>query len=287
MDSTLPPPSMRASNDPLAMLAGALDQQASFRFETGATTDVGKVRSENEDSYIVHADAGLWCVADGMGGYEAGKLASSSVVEALRTIGQAASAADLLARFQDRVLQANIGLRKAGEERGLATFGTTVVALLIYERFFACCWAGDSRTYRVRQGQLSQISRDHTEVQDLVDQGQLTPEEAKRWPGRNIITRAIGVSDLPDLDLIQGVVEDRDVFVLCSDGLTGHVSDAEILAGVAGRAPQAACDHLVELTLARGASDNVTVIVVACEPKDAEAPVSPSPARSDADGREA
>lgn len=287
MDSTLPPPGMRRHKDPLAMAAAVFEQQASFRFETGATTHVGRVRTENEDSYITHPDVGLWCVADGMGGYEAGKLASSSVVEALRTIGQPASPADLLARFQDRVLQANNELRRAGEERGLETFGTTVVALLIFERFFACSWAGDSRTYRIRQGALTQISRDHTEVQNLVDQGQLTPEEARRWPGRNIINRAIGVTALPDLDLVQGVVENGDVFVLCSDGLTGHVEDAEILAGVADRSPQAACDHLVELTLSRGASDNVTVIVVACEPRDAGAPVAPAPAVTDADGREA
>lgn len=284
--STLPPPGIRPFKDPLAVLA-ALEQHASFRFETGATTNVGRVRKENEDSFITHPDAGLWCVADGMGGYEAGKLASSTIVEGLRTIGQAASPADLLARFQDRVMQANTALRRAGYERGLDTFGTTIVALLVYERFFACSWAGDSRTYRVRNGELSQISRDHTEVQDLVDAGQLTPDEAKRWPGRNIITRAIGVTELPDLDLVQGVVENGDVFVLCSDGLTGHVADSEIRAAVCEHAPQAACDHLVELTLARGASDNVTVIVVACEPRDADSPATPVPAMTDADRREA
>jgi protein phosphatase len=287
MESTLPPPGMRLAKDPLAMVAAALQPQPSFRFETGATTHVGMVRKQNEDSFITHPDAGLWCVADGMGGYEAGKLASSTVVETLRTIGQAASPADLLARFQDRVLQANNALRQAGEERGLDTFGTTIVSLLVYERFFACSWAGDSRCYRVRQGGLTQISRDHTEVQDLVDQGQLTPEEAKRWPGRNIINRAIGVNTLPDLDLVQGAVENGDVFVLCSDGLTGHVEDEEILAGVCNHPPQGACDKLVELTLARGASDNVTVIIVACEAKEAGAPAAPLPATTDADAREA
>jgi protein phosphatase len=287
MERTLPPPGIRPAVDPLAMLAGALGSQTSFNLVTGAATHVGKVRSENEDSFIVHPDVGLWCVADGMGGYQAGKLASSTVVEALRTVGQPASPADLLARVQDRVLQANAALRQHGEEQGLGTFGTTVVSLLIYERFFACCWAGDSRTYRIRRGEIGQISRDHTQVQDLVDAGQLTPEEAKRWPGRNVITRAIGVEDLPELDLVQGIVEEDDVFVLCSDGLTGHVADSEILAGIAGREPQAACDHLVELTLSRGANDNVTVIVVACGRKEADAAPSPAPARADTDGHEA
>jgi protein phosphatase len=286
MERTLPPPGIRPV-DPLAMLAGALGGQVSFAVTTGAASHVGRVRTENEDSFIVHADVGLWCVADGMGGYEAGKLASSTVVDTLRTVGQPASPADLLARVQDRVLQANGALRRHGEEQGLGTFGTTVVALLIYERFFACCWAGDSRTYRVRGGAISQISRDHTQVQDLVEAGQLTPDEAKRWPGRNIITRAIGVEDLPELDLVQGVVEEDDVFVLCSDGLTGHVDDAEILAGVAGREPQAACDHLIELTLSRGANDNVTVIVVACGKKEADGSSAPIPGRTDIDGHEA
>jgi protein phosphatase len=288
MERTLPPPGIRPQIDPLAMLAGAIGGESSFTIVTGAATDVGKVRVENEDSFILHPDVGLWCVADGMGGYEAGKLASSSVVEALRTVGQPASPADLLARVQDRVMQANASLRRYGQEAGLGTFGTTVVALLIYERFFACCWAGDSRTYRVRQGEISQISRDHTQVQDLVDQGQLTPDEAKRWPGRNIITRAIGVEDLPELDLVQGVVEEGDVFVLCSDGLTGHVADEEIRAGVEGRHPQAACDHLVELTLSRGATDNVTVIVVACGKKtEVDGSLASVPARTDTDAYEA
>lgn len=264
MESTVPPPGIRAIAGAHALAAGALEPERPFRFDTGALSDVGRVRKENEDSFITHPEAGLWCVADGMGGYEAGKFASSSVVQALSTVGQAASAADLLARFQDRLAHANDAMRATGREQGIGTFGTTVVALLVHERHFACVWAGDSRCYRLRAGRLEQISRDHTEVQDLVDRGMLTPAEAKRWPGRNVITRAIGVTEEPELELVQGTVEPDDRFVLCSDGLTGHVNDDEIEAWVGSLEPDEACARLIETTLARGANDNVTVIVLAC-----------------------
>lgn len=273
IESTVPPPGMRAAANAEALAVSAFAAARPFRFDTAALSDVGRVRKENEDSFIVHADAGLWCVADGMGGYEAGKFASSSVADALATVGQAASAADLLARFQDRLAHANDAMRAAGRAQGLGTFGTTVVALLIHERHFACVWSGDSRCYRLRGERLEQISRDHTEVQDLVDRGMLTPEEARRWPGRNVITRAIGVSDEPDTEVVQGDVEQGDVFVLCSDGLTGHVDDGEIRTCVVTLEPEEACARLIEMTLARGASDNVTVIVLACRSSEGAIPV--------------
>lgn len=235
-----------------------------YGFVTGAATHVGRVRQENEDSYVVRPDLGMWAVADGMGGYEAGKLASSTVATVLGTIGKAVTARDLLARFEDRLLRANSDLRQIGREEGIETFGTTVAALLVAETFYACSWCGDSRVYLVRKGAIRQLTRDHTQVQELVDEGRITPEEARYWPGRNVITRAIGIVDDPELDLVDGRVEDGDVFLLCSDGLTGVVGDAEILAVAAADEPQAACDRLIEKTLARGAPDNVTIVVVRC-----------------------
>lgn len=231
-------------------------------FETGAVSHVGCVRKANEDSFVLRPDYGVWAVADGMGGHENGALASGTLAAAIEGIGAASSAPDLLARFEGGVIAANDDLRRQCRARGGASMGSTLAALLIHGRHFACVWSGDSRVYLVRAGQITQLSRDHTEVQDLVDKGILSPEEALRSPRRHVITRAIGVHDTAELDLDNGELEDGDIFVLCSDGLTGHVSDSEIRARVEGDDAQAACDALLALTLERGANDNVTVIVV-------------------------
>jgi protein phosphatase len=236
------------------------------RFMAGAATHVGKVRRQNEDSYLLAASSGLWAVADGMGGHEAGDFASEAVVEKLREIAAPSSAAELLASCEASMVSANGRLRRIAEERGGAVIGTTVAVLLIYEEFFACLWSGDSRIYRIRNFGIEQVSVDHTEVQELVANGTLTFEEARRSPLRNVITRAIGVSDCPELEIKHGVLEPGDVFVICSDGLTNHVEDREILAFAARNPPQQACDLLIALTLERGACDNVTVVVVRYDP---------------------
>jgi serine/threonine protein phosphatase PrpC len=236
---------------------------ANCRFETGAATHVGKVRDHNEDKYMVRPETGIWAVADGMGGHEAGEVASAKLIEALGSIDQPSSAADLLARCETSVLRANGELYELATERG-RTMGTTLAVLLTFGGYYAGVWSGDSRIYRIRDGEISQISRDHTEAQALVDQGVLSPEEARHWPRRNVITRAIGIGAHPELDIEHGEIEADDIFVLCSDGLTGHLADGEIRELVISHRPQAACDALIDLTLARGATDNVTIIVVQC-----------------------
>lgn len=230
-------------------------------FETGCISHTGKVRTANEDNFILRPEIGLWAVADGMGGHENGALASATVVAALEAVGAAGSAPDLLAMLEAGVLKANDDLRAEIDKRG-ATMGATLVCLLIHQRHFACLWSGDSRIYLIRGGIIAQVSRDHTEVQDMVDRGLLTAEEAKRSPRRHIITHAIGVHETPELDLENGEIADGDAFLLCSDGLTEHVTDAEILAAVQAGSAQAACDALLALTLERGARDNVTVVIV-------------------------
>jgi len=133
---------------------------------------------------------------------------------------------------------------------------------LVYEGLFACVWAGDSRIYRIRQSGIEQLSVDHTEAQELVAEGKLTAEEARSWPRRNVITRAIGTIDDFELEMIDGTLEDGDTFLICSDGLTTHVEDLEIFAVANSNAPQRACDLLINLTLERGATDNVTILIV-------------------------
>jgi len=243
---------------------------ASASYETGIATHVGLVRTHNEDNYIAEPDSGLWAVADGMGGHEAGDVASATVIEALRSIGSPASAPDLLARFEDRILRANKRLREIARERGSAIVGSTVAALLVFERHYACVWSGDSRIYLIRAAAISQLSRDHTEAQELVDRGLLNAKEAKQWPRRNVLVRALGVQDDPEFDLNQGMLESGDVFVICSDGLTAHVEDQEIRDHAEHAPAQAACDALIALALKRGGTDNVTVVVMRYQPPRTE-----------------
>jgi protein phosphatase len=239
----------------------------SRKFESGAATDVGKVRVENEDAYLVLPESGIFAVADGMGGHEAGALASSIVIDALRGIREPASVADLLDRCREKLAAANDRLLEIADQRGGIVIGATVAAVLAWEGYYACVWSGDSRIYLVRHGEILQLSRDHTEVAELIAEGVLTAEEAQTWPRRNVITRAIGVYQELDLEIAQGVLDKDDVFVLCSDGLTTHVKDAEILECARIIAPQGACDRLVALTVERGAVDNVTVVIARYAPR--------------------
>lgn len=236
-------------------------------FESGAATDVGKVRLENEDAYLVQPESGIFAVADGMGGHEAGAMASAVVIDALRKIAEPASVADLLSRCQDRLASANDRLLEIADERGGIIIGATVAALLAWEGYYACVWSGDSRIYLVRGGCIQQISRDHTEVAELIAEGVLTTEEAQTWPRRNVITRAVGVYHELELEVAQGVLEKDDLFVICSDGLTTHVADEEIFELARAIAPQGACDRLVALTVERGALDNVTVVIARYQPR--------------------
>ena len=236
--------------------------QTASPFETGAVSHVGRVRSANEDNLVVRPEFGIWAVADGMGGHENGALASATVAAAIERIGATQSAPDLLARLEDGVLKANAELRRRIADNGGAPMGSTLAVLLVHERHFASVWSGDSRIYLIRAGQITQISRDHTEVQEMVERGALTPDEARRSPRRHVITRAIGVHDVPELYLDSGEIEGDDVFVLCSDGLTEHVADHEILQAICDAQAQEACNALLALTLQRGARDNVTIIIV-------------------------
>lgn len=235
-----------------------------FRFDSWALSDRGCRRELNEDRFFVHVEMGIWAVADGMGGHDAGELASGAIVDRFRAMERPSSAPDLRAKVEASVAGANADIQAISRARGGATVGSTLAALITYGGQYACLWAGDSRVYLIRQGAVRQVSRDHTEMQDLLDKGLLRPEDAARYPRRNVITNAIGVAEEVTLDLVQGSVEAGDVFLICSDGLTAHVSDEELPAIVEGLPPKKACETLVALTLERGAIDNVTVIVVEC-----------------------
>lgn len=243
-----------------------------FSFETVLRSDVGRVRKVNEDSALSLPESGLWVVSDGMGGHQAGDFASQTIVEALASVGVAVTLEDLKARFMDRLSTANAVILARAQALGEGTIGATLASLLIHAGTFACVWSGDSRVYRMQNGVLTQLSRDHTEVQALLDQGRITAQEAENWPRKNVITRAIGVGDVPKCDLNEGPLYDQDLFLICSDGLTEYFSDAELSECLAGPMPlEALGDYLVANANARGGKDNVSVVLLRCHAMPSEA----------------
>ena len=236
--------------------------EAWVAFECVSRTDVGLRRSVNEDSMLVCTDRGLWAVADGMGGHEAGDVASSTVTEALRLLPDAGSLDELVDSAiiaLQRVNQDLIQLAASGGSQ--RTIGTTVVGLVAENGQFRCFWAGDSRAYRIRDGQIVRLTRDHSVVQGLVDAGLLEPDQAEGHPNANLITRAVGVADELKVDVVGGEVQSEDLFVLATDGLTRLVDDSELLTALASMRPAEAAEFLVETVLSRGAPDNVSLII--------------------------
>lgn len=231
------------------------------RVESAARSHVGKVRRVNEDAFLDRVDLGLWAVADGVGGWHAGDRASALVVELLGAIATIGNGAALLGTVKAQLETANASLLREAQATGRPS-ATTVVVLMIAGRHFACTWAGDSRLYLWRHGELRQLTRDHTEAQALVDAGLMTLEEAERRTNRNAIARAVGASERLDLEMLQSPLEDGDVFLLCTDGLTKMVRDEEIAASLPGTHPEAAVEALLDRSLERGAVDNVTIVIV-------------------------
>ncbi len=228
--------------------------------EAAALSHVGCVRTANEDSVMTHPGGTFWAVADGMGGHARGDWASQTVVARLGAVALAGNLDHDCEAVADALAAANAEVVEAGRVAG-RTIGTTVAALLLAEERAACLWVGDSRVYRLRGGTLRQMTRDHSQVDQLVAAGIIRPEEAADHPLANVVTRAIGGEPDLALDVVEDALSPGDVFLVCSDGLNKCLSDAEI-AGLLAGAPSSACDALVRAVLARGAPDNVSVAVV-------------------------
>jgi protein phosphatase len=233
------------------------------------SSDVGRRRRSNEDACALAPDLGLYLVADGMGGHSAGqvasRLAAQSAEAALRrTRGGGAGLGE---RLRHAVANANREVFGAAQsDRALAGMGTTVVALLAGHERIALAHVGDSRAYRVRGGRIHQLTADHSLVAELVRRGEISHEAAREHPHRHVLTRALGVRSDVEPDVEEFPAVDGDVYVLCSDGLTGHVSDDEIAELVSSeKDPSALCATLIALANARGGEDNITVLVARCE----------------------
>jgi protein phosphatase/serine/threonine-protein phosphatase Stp1 len=225
-----------------------------------AATHVGTVRKRNEDSMVHRPDLGLWAVADGAGGHGAGDVASQAVAAALESIPPGLSAAEILAQLRLRLDAVHRNLQDQAAERGpSAIIATTVVVLLARNGHFACLWAGDSRAYLLRAGAFQRITRDHSLVQEMIDQGTLSEAEAEDHPQANVILRAIGAHGELVLDKVSGRLHSGDRLLLCSDGVFKAVPEAEIgglLAAGAG------AEAIIALALERAARDNVSVVTL-------------------------
>jgi len=233
-------------------------------WRSAARTDTGKVRARNEDAFLAQPEQGLWVVADGMGGHQNGALASRLIVESLAE----PSEGDLqqrLAELRKRLHDLN---RRLGQELTVTAaqpdpvIGSTVVALLIEDDRAACIWAGDSRCYLWRGSRLYQLSRDHSLLQQLIDEQQLSPAEAARHPAAHALTRAIGASEELKLEILELDVLPGDAFLLCSDGLYQGLSADALGAALNLPSPLLALNRLFQQALDGPARDNLSAVVI-------------------------
>lgn len=229
-------------------------------------TDTGKARKHNEDNLLERPEIGLWAVADGMGGHAKGDMASQMIVDSLKRVHEGTTLTHYIDDIEDRILEVNKKLIEiAGSGNRQLTIGSTIVILLTYGDYYVCIWAGDSRLYRLRNNDLRQLSTDHSQVEMYVEQGLISREEALWHPHGNMITRAVGATEYLYLEMDIQKLAKHDRFLLCSDGLTKHITDLELQDFLRKGTAEECCKHLIETTLARGAGDNVTVIVVDIE----------------------
>jgi serine/threonine protein phosphatase Stp1 len=231
-------------------------------FECISRTHVGLRRKVNEDSVMLRPDQGLWAVADGMGGHEAGDVASRKVVEALACLPDGRDIDALTESAVSALNEVNGELiRLARSDHRPRTIGSTAVGLAIRDGEYRCFWAGDSRAYRIRGNAIERLTRDHSLVQGLIDAGMLSSEEAKDHPDANVITRAVGASETLDVEIADGDAQAGDQFLLASDGLTRLVEDDELASIISSWPAGEAADTLIDAVLARGAPDNVSLII--------------------------
>ena len=248
-----------AANDPNGIKRRSR-QRSTLPF--GSRTDVGNVREQNEDSLIVQPP--LYVVADGMGGHAAGEVASEIAVNTISASAPDHPDAEALGHAVEEANRAIINAALTGE--GREGMGTTCTAAILEKDRLVIAQVGDSRAYLLHEGRLMQLTRDHSLMADMIDTGQITPEEARVHPNRSVITRALGSDPTTVPDLYEINVQSGDRLLLCSDGLTSMLTDAEI-EGIMNRIAdsQLCATHLVNAAIAAGGLDNVTVVVANVE----------------------
>lgn len=244
-----------------------------MHFSCAARTDVGVVRSGNEDNFLMLADRGIFIVADGMGGHAAGEVASEMAVRIVADeLGNQRGLSDeeLATRMHNAIRKANEAIfSRTLSEHDKRGMGTTLTALVLLPGRYLIGQVGDSRAYLLRSDRLRQITKDHSYVQEQVDAGLLTPEQARVHPYSNVITRCVGAGMEVTPDIYFGSLETDDLLLLASDGLTGMLEDEQLrrlLKSDGG--PQRSVDQMIAEANRRGGLDNITAIVIRIETSD-------------------
>lgn len=230
-------------------------------FRSAGRTDTGKVRRRNEDAILVRDDAGLWAVADGLGGHADGDYASRLIVERLAAVPRTGDLLDFVEAIEDALADVNMELRRAARARGTALIASTVVVLVHDAEMVLCGWAGDSRGYCCGHGRLVPLTHDHLHGVDDADRWSGGPAQAQ--PGGGVLTRAVGADNALFMDWSLAPGRPGTRFVLCSDGVNKEMTDAEIEAACNRHAmPGDILDEIFETALQRGARDNVSAVIV-------------------------
>lgn len=239
-------------------------------------TDVGQLREHNEDFIGWDANLGLILLADGMGGHNAGEVASelavSSIRDALQDVLGPDVASSNMIDFNDAIREAIVYandeiIRMANERLECAGMGTTIVVTLFHGDGVIIANVGDSRMYRLRDKALTQLTTDHSLVQEMLDNGYISEEEAQLSASRNLITRALGIADQVEVDVAQDTIQNGDTYLLCSDGLTDLVTDQEILQQLllSNDDLKTGCKELISLANEKGGKDNISVILISLQ----------------------
>lgn len=242
----------------------------------GARSDVGMIRSGNEDNYFAESDdrRGIFVVADGMGGHAAGEVASEMAVQivsrhllTITSVLEPTAPEKLAQSLKDANRAIYVRMQTEADKQGM---GTTASVLALSDSHYLVGQIGDSRVYLLRDGAITQLTKDHSYVQEQVDAGLLTPEQARYHPYSNVITRCVGASESVEADIYSGEMKPGDVFLVASDGLTGMVDDRRLQQMLLARSgPGRIVDALISEANGRGGLDNITAIVVQVAAVDA------------------
>ena len=234
-----------------------------YAFASAEITHVGTVREVNEDAILSRHDRQLWVVADGMGGYEAGDVASNMLIEALKDVELDKTLANNIDEIEQAVISVNQKIIEySNSVLDGRVFGSTIVLIYVYEDIGFVLWAGDSRLYRLQNRELVRLTRDHSQLQEMLDSNLLMEHEINDYPDSNVITRAVGAEDNLRLDFYTFKIDEGDKFLLCSDGLYNAVDDTVIESLLNGGSIKLNSKQLIDTALENGASDNISFIVI-------------------------
>ena len=230
-----------------------------YQFSTRSRTHIGFVRKKNEDALYVDEQQGLWLVADGMGGIQGGDLASSAIVDNLRSFKRLETLSESVRDIEARFRLANTACRVMFRKRAV---GSTVAAMLNFESIVVFLWAGDSRIYRWRGGALSLMTTDHNLAQERVRRGEISQDNAQLLPSANVLTRAVGVHQNLRVDMDFALLEPSDRYVICTDGLYRELTFSQITKSLKNKTIDLTLEELTDAALKKGAKDNLSAVIV-------------------------